>query len=934
MNRKLLLSGVLVLFSFFGTIASNGPLTPGFKLPSGITSNDYVAGTIIFKLKPEYRNISRINGVEHLQLKDVFNKAGVTSVIKKFPSKLPPVAERNAAGLKMADLSLIYELKYNSQQPIEKIINSIIATGTVIYAEPKYIPRLLYTPNDPSTGLQYFLTKIQAYQAWDISTGDTNVVIGITDTGTDLDHPDLAPNLKYNYADPIDGSDNDGDGYIDNYRGWDLGESDNNPSVNASNHGSHVSGCAAAVTDNSSGVASPGFNTRYLPVKISNSAGSLTEAYEGITYAADHGCDIINCSWGGGGGGSFGQDVIDYATINMDALVIAAAGNDNVETQFFPAAYNYVLSIASTGNSDAKSSFSNYGSYIDVCAPGSNIYSTVSNDTYTFMSGTSMAAPVASGAAAIIKAQNPTFNALQIGEQLRVTSDNIYSVPSNGVYLDKLGKGRINMFRSLTETGPSVRMSNIVLTDNNDDAFVIGDTVSITGDITNFLDPTVNLDITITSSSPWITIIDNNTNVGALGTMVTVDNNADPFTLKVNAGTPQNTKIFLKINFSDGGYTDFQVIELIVNVDYINVTINDISTTITSKGRICYNGEGQMEGLGFIYNSTNLVYEAGLMIGQSTSKVSDNVRGAPSTDNDFQSSLVVQRIIPSIASEFDLYGKFTDNISSSPLPVTVTHKAYAWSTPGNRKFVIVEYIIKNTGANTLSNVWAGIFADWDIQDYSLNRADENAALKMGYIYNTQPGGLWAGIKVLTPTPFNHYAIDNVAGQGGVNMTDGYDTNEKYTTLSTARPAAGLNGSGNDVIDVVSTGAFTIAAGDSVKVAFALIGGDDLADINNSATNAQIKYDNLPTSLSGPVLSQNNFYVYPNPAKDQLQITVSEKNIQSVEITDLAGRVVKNIVLTPGMNQVIKTDISTLASGTYLVNVFAGGKILTEKFVKQ
>ena len=168
-------------------------------------------------------------------------------------------------------------------------------------------------------------------------------MIGIIDTGTDPDHPDLAANLKHNYADPINGLDDDGDGYVDNFNGWDLGESDNDATVNANTHGSHVSGCAAAVTDNGVGVASPGFNCKFLPVKISNAGGTLTMGYEGIVYAADHGCNVINCSWGGGGGGALGQNAIDYATINKDALVVCAAGNNSSNQTFYPAAYNYVF---------------------------------------------------------------------------------------------------------------------------------------------------------------------------------------------------------------------------------------------------------------------------------------------------------------------------------------------------------------------------------------------------------------------------------------------------------------------------------------------------------------------------------------------------------------------------------------------------------------
>ncbi len=934
MNRNLALVLLILLGYSLPAVATDRPGMGNFRLPQGITKADMVEGTLIFKLKPQYRSVARTTGVDIQQLNTLLASMGATKIIKKFPAKAAPVTERNASGMKMVDLSLIYQVEFTSSEPIEKLVNALLKTGVVEYAEPKYLPKLFFTPNDPSIGNQYFLGKIQAYAAWDLQQGDTNVVIGITDTGSDLDHPDLQSNLKYNYADPLDGIDNDNDGYIDNFRGWDLGENDNNASVGASNHGSHVAGCAVSTTNNGVGAAGPGFNCKYLPVKIANAAGALTEAYEGIVYAADAGCQIINCSWGGGGGGSFGQDVIDYATVNENALVIAAAGNDNSSLGFFPASYNNVLSVASTTNSDAKSSFSNYGATVDVCAPGSNIYAAMSNNVYGYMNGTSMASPIAAGAAGIILSEFPSYTALQIAEQLRVTCDNIYAIPSNNIYQNQLGKGRINMFRALTETGPSVRMTNIVSVDGNDDAFVIGDTISISGDITNFLSPTVNLDVTLTTTSPWVTIIDNNTIVGALGTLAITNNNGDPFLLKINASTPQNTMVTLKLNFADGAYADFQIINLIVNVDYINVTINQVSTTITSKGRLCYNGEGQTEGLGFLYNGENLVYEAGLMIGQSTVKVSDNVRGAPNTENDFQSAQVIQRLLPSVQSEFDLYGKFNDNPAANPIPVLVSHKALAWSNPGDDKYVIVEYSIKNTGNSSLSNIWAGIFADWDIQDYSFNKADENAALKMGYVYNTTTGGLWAGIKVLTATPFNHYAVDNIAGQGGVIMTDGYDNSEKYTTLSTPRAAAGVNGGGNDVIDVVSTGPFTLAAGDSVKVAFALIAGDDLNDLNTSAGNAQIKYDNLVSLFENTSNGPGSILLYPNPATGTIFLRSDSKNISKIVVSDVAGRMLITNNQPLFSNGIIEMDLNAMDAGVYFVSVTSGNELLTYKVMKQ
>jgi serine protease len=931
----------LLLFSILSislqNVTASSPLNKTtnstYKLHEGITKSDYQAGTLIFRLRAEYRHDARKSSIDNVTVNEILDKVGASNIRKVFPGKTAPLTEKNAAGMPLTDLSLIYTVKFDTGIPIEKAINTMLNSGMFEYVEPRFIPRLLYNPNDPSTGSQYYLTNIQAYAGWDISTGDTTVIIGITDTGTDTDHPDLAANIKHNYADPINGIDDDGDGYTDNFTGWDLGENDNDPQVNASLHGSHVSGCAAAVTDNGVGVASPGFNCKFLPVKIANAQGSLTEAYEGIVYTADHGCQIINCSWGGPGGGSFGQNVIDYATNNMNALVIAAAGNDGVETSFFPASYKNVLSVASTNSSDAKSSFSNYGSTVDVCAPGSFIYSTYFNDTYTYSNGTSMASPIAAGCAAIIKSMNPTFNALQIGEQLRVTCDDIYSSGGNFLFQDKLGTGRVNLFRALTENGPSVRYTDLIFSDGNDNTFVIGDTISITGIITNYLSPTTSLDITMLSTSPNISIIDNYHSVGALGTMASTDNNADPFSFSINPGTPQNSKIYLKMYITDvvTNYTDFQLVEITVNVDYINVTQNQVSTTITSKGRICYNSESQQQGLGFQYSGENLVYEAGLMIGSSGTQVSDNVRGASGTDNDFLSSVVVQKVVPTVLSDFDLTGWFNDNIATGPLPVNVHHNAYAWSNPGDDKYVIVEYFIHNSGASPLNTVYAGIFADWDIMDYSLNRAEENASLKMGYIFSTQTNGLYAGIKVLTPTPFVHYAIDNVAGQGGINMTDGYSTSEKYVTLSTNRSAAGQNNNGNDVIDVVSTGPFNILPGDSVLVAFALIAGDDLTDLNISAANAQTKYD-LVTGLESSVISELG-NLYPNPATNIIHIPLESNQIQSVLITDVLGRTVKIVDLKAGNNALLELNVDDLNNGMYIVTI-TGSAQRTYKFTKQ
>ena len=426
-NYFLFLFLISAVFFSFKNREDNKPVKSNgnyFKLAEGLTEKDFVPNTVIFKLKERNRNIAGINAISNDALNSSLNELNA-GLNKMFTDAVKPLQEFSAGGEKMSDLSLIYIVKYSSSKTIEEAVNLIYNSGEVEYAQPKYIQQVSFTPNDPSLGSQYYINKIQAPAGWDMQQGDTNVVIGIVDSGTDWDHPDLAANIKINYADPINGTDDDGDGYIDNFRGWDLGGADynnvvadNNPMIMGSNnnHGSHVSGDASAVTNNGTGVAGAGFKCKIMGVKCAadndtrgaGGTGYIITGYEGIKYAADKGCAVINCSWGGGGGGQFEQDVITYATINKNSLVVCAAGNNSSSGTFYPAGYKYVLSVASTNSSDIKSSFSNYGSSIDVCAPGSSIYSTLWNNSYASFDGTSMASPIAAGTCAIVKSQFPS----------------------------------------------------------------------------------------------------------------------------------------------------------------------------------------------------------------------------------------------------------------------------------------------------------------------------------------------------------------------------------------------------------------------------------------------------------------------------------------------------------------------------------------------
>ncbi len=920
-----------------------------FSMSENVKPGDYLEKTIIIKVKPEYSAICSATGIADVGFNKLFGELGGMDLKKVFPFVKAPEKMYNEQGQKYADLTQIYYFNYTSYVVLEKAINKIAAAGIFEYVEPYYIPKVSYTPNDPLFSTQWGMTNVQVEAGWGVNTttarGDTNVVVGITDTGTELTHDDLKTQIKFNQGDLPGGGDGDADGYVDNYRGWDLGDNDNNPSWTGDSHGVHVSGIACAKTDNAIGVAGVGFKCKYLPVKIANTAGTLTMSYQGIVYAADHGCDIINCSWGGAGGGTFGQDAVTYATINKDALVIAAAGNGGIDEISYPAGYTYVISVVNTKTDDRRNTGSSYNYTADVCAPGTGINSTYPTNTYTSLTGTSMASPFASGVAAIIKSFFPTYTALQVGERLKVTCDNIYPLHSS-IYANKLGNGRVNLFKALTNAStPSVVMTARTVVDNNDNTFVVGDTLRIYGNYTNYLAPTVNLTATLSSTSPFVSVLDGATTLGAVATLGVANNNADRYTVKILPGTPLNTPILFKVTYNDvsTSYTASEFFYVTVNVDYVNITINDVFTSIGSNGRIGYSQNGQTGGLGFSYLGTALLYEAGLMVAKDTGHVSDGVRAWSTPSMDWSSVVTAHPEIPSVLSEFDVDGTFKDNLATLPLPITVHHKAFAWSTPGNRKYVIVQYTIKNTGASSLAGTYAGIFADWDIDatTFGENRAAFDAPTKMGYVWYTGAAGKYAGIKLLTTSaPVVHYAVDNVAGgAGGSDLTDGYSGGEKYLTMTTNRATAGVAGTGADVCDIVSTGPYTIAAGDSIKVAFALLAGDDLADLIISAGNAQIMYDGLGVSTDVSSLDlggDNAFSIFPNPTSGTsfLDLTLAAASTVDLRVFNLLGEemaVIASSELAEGKHRFIY-ETSSLSSGLYYYQLTVGNKKYVQKLM--
>lgn len=973
MKKIITSAGLAICLLAATTVSAQNKKVAGgkpFTLPETMKEDvDYVKGHIIFQVKEQYRGNCTPGYINDNKLAQVLNYLNVGSLGKLYPRHQPPAEKKNSLGQAYADLSLIYELTFkNTGVSLEKAINLMLSTGLFEYAEPRYqYSTSAFVPNDPSLSSQNYLGRIKAYVstgtggAWDTSDpnigpmgqGDTNVVIGIVDSGTDLVHNDLKNQFKHNYADPVNGTDDDGDGYIDNYTGYDLAGADyntivadNDPQIMGTNneHGSHVSGCASAQTNNGVGVAGIGFKCKLLPVKCaadndtrSSGSGYIITGYEGITYAADHGARVINCSWGGTGGGSYGQQIITYASINKNALVVCAAGNNSLKQTIYPAGFNYAMSVAaSNSTNDSKASFSNWDFSVDITTPGNGIYNTVYSNTYTSMSGTSMASPITAGGAALVLSKWPTYTGLQAAQRLITTGDNINT--PNPSYQNMLGGGRLNLYKALANAAaPSVVFTNQQVIDHNDLAFVQGDTLFIGGDFINYLNPTSSSCTAVISTyngtGTYVTALSTTYTIGVLGTNSSVNNNPTPFKYKVGAA-PLNNTVTFQVKITDGTYTQSYFFDVLLNPDYVNIAVNDVASTITSKGKIGWNQDGAAVGLGFAYMGTQLLYEAGLMVGSSSSAVSDCVRGTTSgaSDADFGNLVVAQKVGPTV-SDFDALTKFNDAPASPTQNLTIRQNAYAWTSTGSRKFIICEYFIKNGGSTALNNGFAGIFADWDIDGttYAQNKSDYDAARKMGYTWATPVNGLYAGIKLLTTTANpNFYGIDNAGtGRGGINLTSTFSTADKYTTLSTMRQKAGdsslVSYPGNDVCNVMSSGPFNLNAGDSIKIAFALLAGDNLTDLQTSADTAQIRYDNIYAGSTGMYSNAiQNFVVFPNPSNDAVNFVFgsNQSTIYTITLFNVMGQAVKTGTINASGSglHTANFDVSELAPGTYIYKV--------------
>jgi subtilisin family serine protease len=425
-------------------------------------------------------------GMQRVRRVDPTPPAGATSRASAGPRPHAVATPRTAAPRR--DRIWVLTSARPGFDPVEAS-RALMATGAVRAASPNYRIGLFATlPDDPYLFYQWYVddlgfADIRLPLAWDLARGDTTVAIAIIDTGVDTGHPDLASRIWHNPGETAgNGLDDDGNGLIDDVEGWDFGVGDNDPKpeytpdgsgIDVGFHGTFCAGIAAAATNNGDGIAGAGWDCRIMALKVADpDSGLASDAIAGaVAYAVDQGASVISMSFGAPGDPGvpeFFQALVDMATA-AGAVCVAAAGNDGASTPTYPAACDHVLAVGATDASNARASFSNWGPWVDVAAPGSGMWSTICRNytfseldqlfyiflfgwdgvsPYMYGDGTSFACPLTAGVCGLVRARFPYLTPQLVMQHVVATGDAVaYDLPV-GV--------KVNAFRAVSAVPTAV----------------------------------------------------------------------------------------------------------------------------------------------------------------------------------------------------------------------------------------------------------------------------------------------------------------------------------------------------------------------------------------------------------------------------------------------------------------------------------------------
>ena len=600
---------------------------------------------------PELTNVSSVIIVfEDENVKSLRTK--VESQITNLKSLFPDTAMKRAvqsSGNKLSraakNLQNMYTAEIEKGKNIAEVINELNAMPEVKYAEPNFPIHLFAAPNDPHFNDQWplnnsgqnFVAVVNGNQTtssgtagsdikwlaeWESPTFPTNeVIVAVIDSGVDYTHEELVNQMWINKNEiPDNGIDDDDNGYIDDYLGYDFFNDDGNP-ADDHGHGTHCAGTIAAQTDNSIGIAGILTSAKIMALKFLDETGSggIVDGMRAVIYAADNGAKVINNSWGSGARLQSLNDAIDYAN-EMGCVVVSAAGNSDVSQKLFPAGYDSSMAVAATTAQDKKADFSNYGDWITVSAPGKDILSLRAKNTDMYAAlgqplvhivdsnlylanGTSMATPHVSGAAALLTSKNPGHQGWVYGKVIAASTDNIDS--KNPSYVGELGSGRINVQKLIAYDSTALFVKTSIPLFSNSEFEFIGPntTTNIFISLATWNYSVSNVTVIISNLTDGISLSTSSIFVGTLPAAVTTNLSADSVLVTSHASKSTSQEKILVQVLSNGVVMDESIISftifnghagLVTIADLDNDGLKEFITTFDNQ-LIVYDSNGLLK---------------------------------------------------------------------------------------------------------------------------------------------------------------------------------------------------------------------------------------------------------------------------------------------------------------------------------------------------
>ncbi len=770
-----------------------------------------------------------------------------------FVDKIVSVKQALPTATRTGELCKIVSLSAKSLSDAQRILNKLQTDPRVEWAELRQmryidsrfnrderIDPLDAPPNDPFYSQQWYLDQIEAPAAWDVVTPDTTIVIAVVDNGVNFNLPELQ-SARWNNVAEVNGAaevDDDGNGYVDDLYGYDFIEYDGDPNPNPvdgdNSHGTHVSGIAAATRNNRIGIAGVAGGAKVMGVRVGQ-AGSIPYGFEGVYYACVSGAKVINCSWGGATESAYEREVVNYVR-SRGCVVVCSAGNNGNSIPRYPAAIEGVLSVAATAGDNTAASFTNYGPWVKISAPGVYILSTLADGTYGAWQGTSMAAPIVTAVCGLMFKKHTDWSSDQIVTAICNSADPIDSV--NDTLAGKLGLGRVNAYRAVSnvETQRGVRLSGLRFHEtvgDGDNRIEAGEQAFLDIEITNEHGDLQGVIGYVFSQLDSITVTPTELVYPAtIGNGMWWSDFAEP---RIRMPEVMDRGAILPLRFEWRDATQ-QVVGRATTTVFLDTTFATIETSalkfaLGEQGALGYFDYVRDipvgPGLALKNHLSNALYHGSIFVGVD-GKVIDNYYG-DSTGSRFDWTAlpgIYARQIESSLAPIAVNSRFDDSRLREAEQIRAEVSATMLSWPEIENGFALELTAINRDEGEWQDCYCGLMMDWDLGPSSRNFGAYDETSGILYVRSELPSLPLVGIAGLDDVLSTAYEIGN---------RDEFQTGGLSDARAWQLVTAGIGGftsSSRDLSHIAALQLPSLASDDSVTRRFAFVVGHSVAELRS------------------------------------------------------------------------------------------------------